>query len=108
MITKGNKQKRQSQMTLPFLSSNCIEIYFLLENFFLRYPVSPRSLEPKRSMVVGLGQADLNGPTSCSEGLPIYFSHSVATAIHSTSTLALNARPEVPKALRAGKLPTVK
>jgi hypothetical protein len=37
-------------MTLPFLSSYFIEIYFL-KNFFLPYPASPINPEPRRSKV---------------------------------------------------------
>jgi hypothetical protein len=56
MITEGNKQKRQSQMTLPFHSLNQIKIYFL-KNFFLPYPASPINPEPRRSIVEGSGTA---------------------------------------------------
>jgi hypothetical protein len=56
MITEGNKQKRQSPMTLPFPFSSYIVIYFL-KNFFLPYPASPSNPEPRRSIVAGSGTA---------------------------------------------------
>jgi Phage integrase, N-terminal SAM-like domain len=56
MITEENKQKRQSQMTLPFPSSNYKSIYFL--NFLLN-PQSPSNPEPRSNMVAGSGTVNV-------------------------------------------------
>jgi hypothetical protein len=63
MITEGDKQKRQGEMTLPFPSSNYLLIH-LLKNFFLPYPASPINPEPRRSMVEGSGTGVTELPLS--------------------------------------------
>src|SRR4030042_4976828 len=72
MITKGNKQKRQSRTTLPKEVKE--EWIYFLKNFFLPYPASPINPEPRRSMVAGSGTGvvpfPLVGPSFTKASLP--------------------------------------
>src|SRR5215813_13278219 len=70
MITKGNKQKRQSRIDSAFALPKFISIYFV--NVFLN-PQRPINADPTRIKVVGSGIGDTPPPTRFKKNWPLSF-----------------------------------